>query len=508
MQVGTVIATGQDPNTAGFTFLAGPGVVVGKFVWLKVPQGRAFAVVTGIVRTNRYFMSPEIVRGFELGGSLAEALPAEQWECWLAQARFIGVEAGNGLDRVLAPPSPGEKVFAVEPERMAELLGCSEKGIELGVLRDHSIPLRLDMTRLFQRHLAILAMTGAGKSNCARVLVEELLSRPREWGRPAVVLVDVHGEYGGLGDHYPDRVRVIDACQARIGLRGVTAERLREFLPEMSGAQVRELKRALLKLKQRGRPFDLADVASEIESDEGPSRTSRQALLGWVQELEALGVFGKHDFPVWSEALAPGTALVFDLSRVVSLRKKQVLVAHMLWELFHARERRLVPPLVVFLEEAHLFAPSESAVSKRVIERIAREGRKFHFSLVVISQRPVRLSATLLSQIGTNIILRVTNPYDLDHLKRSAEALTAQMAEALTALPVGEALVLGEAVNHPVFVRIRRGRCAGGEAPGFERAALEFERSLELARELAAQRGGKDLGLERVSAAACRAAAR
>lgn len=480
MEIGTVIATSEDPDVFGFTFLAKREIKAGSFVGVGVPQGKAFAVITNIVRTNQYFASPEIVRGFELRGSLADVMPAQHWECWLAKARFVGVSSAEGFDRVLAPPSPGEKVFLVSADELSELLGLAPAGVEIGVLRTHPVPARLDLTRLFQKHVAILAMSGAGKSNCAQVLVEEILARKPDQGRPAVIVMDVHGEYGGLHEEFPSQAHVLDGRHVRIGLSTLSAERLREFVPEMSGAQMRELKRVLFKLKQTGRSFDLDDVLAEIERAEDLTRASKQALVGWIYDLKSLHVFDRFDFPFWPDVVVPGAALIVNLSRITSLRKKQILVTHALWELFRARERRHVPPVVVFLEEAHLFAPSENAISKRVIERIAREGRKFHFSLVVISQRPVRLSTTLLSQVGSNIIMRITNPYDLDHLRRSSEAITSQTADMISSLSVGEALVFGEAVNYPIFVRIRKKKGRKISGGHFEQAAIDFERSMNL----------------------------
>ena len=73
-----------------------------------------------------------------------------------------------------------------------------------------------------------------------------------------------------------------------------------------------------------------------------------------------------------------------------------------------------------------------------------------------MSQRPVQLSTTALSQCNTNIILRLTNPYDIDHIGESCEGIDKGMLGAITTLRVGEALVVGEAVNLPVFVRVRR----------------------------------------------------
>ena len=76
--------------------------------------------------------------------------------------------------------------------------------------------------------------------------------------------------------------------------------------------------------------------------------------------------------------------------------------------------------------------------------------------MCLISQRPVNLSTTALSQCNTHIILRVTNPNDLDHIQMSSEGIDARVAKSITSLKVGEAILVGEAVNSPVFVERTR----------------------------------------------------
>jgi hypothetical protein len=113
----------------------------------------------------------------------------------------------------------------------------------------------------------------------------------------------------------------------------------------------------------------------------------------------------------------------------------------------------------LFVEEAHQFCPQDVerslSISRNIIEQIAREGRKFNSCLVLISQRPINLSTTALSQCNTHIILRVTNPYDLDHIQKSSEGLTSDVINTIPGLKVGEAYVVGEAVNYPILLKIR-----------------------------------------------------
>jgi DNA helicase HerA-like ATPase len=115
----------------------------------------------------------------------------------------------------------------------------------------------------------------------------------------------------------------------------------------------------------------------------------------------------------------------------------------------------------LIVEEAHQFCPEAAhskALSKYIIETIAREGRKFMACLCLISQRPKKLSTTALSQTNSKLILNIKNPYDLKHLMDSSETITKDYADMISSLSVGEMLLMGNAVNYPIFVDIRERR--------------------------------------------------
>ncbi len=491
MELGTIVATEDGPSPSKFSFVVTEAqrkmpVRQGQFVEVETEEGRVIAFVTNLIKTNRYFMRAESVKEYERGGRpLAAIFPADRWEYLIAEAQALGVQAENGLERTTFPPSPGQKVHEARSEVLTRFLGLNpDDGVELGKLKHHELPVKLDLTRLLRKHVAVLAMSGAGKSVSTQVIIEELLGRLPERGRPAVVVVDVHGEYAGLAESFPDRVSVVKGRKLKIGVPNLNSYQFKGFMPDISGMQARELQRVLGELRAEMRagkgPFGLNEVISRIEGDGDIHRQLQQALLGWLFDLRSLGIFDRADCPSWESIVEPGKVVVIDLSDVVSLRKKQMFVAYAARRLFNARKRGRVPPFVLCLEEAHQFCPSgeskRTAISRSIIETLAREGRKFYASLILISQRPVRLSTTVLSQANTNIILRVTNPYDLEHIKQSSEAITSEVADMISSLPVGEALVVGEAVNHPIFVKVRQRRSReSAHGAGLEEAAREFE---------------------------------
>ncbi len=205
--------------------------------------------------------------------------------------------------------------------------------------------------------------------------------------------------------------------------------------------------------------YTLGDIIEYVRNDETISKNTREAMIGWLVNLEDTGLFGIEAVPDIANVIRPGKLTLIDLSDFISLKKKQIAVSHLVNELLRMRRRGTIPPFLLVLEEAHQFCPEsrhELALPKSRIETIAREGRKFHALLCLVSQRPVKLSTTVLSQCSNQAILRATNPYDLDHIGRSSEGIDRESLDAITTLEVGEALFVGETVGVPTFVKIRK----------------------------------------------------
>ena len=83
------------------------------------------------------------------------------------------------------------------------------------------------------------------------------------------------------------------------------------------------------------------------------------------------------------------------------------------------------------------------------MERIAKEGRKYGVGLAVVSQRPHEVSETVLSQCGTFICLRITNPSDQAYVASLVPESERGLVDILAGLGRGEAMALGEAVPLP-----------------------------------------------------------
>lgn len=164
-----------------------------------------------------------------------------------------------------------------------------------------------------------------------------------------------------------------------------------------------------------------------------------------------------------SDSSCPGIKVI-DFSEVPSdvLPVVTGTFARLLYDVqFWLREEKRTPFCLV-CDEAHLYLPvrdDAGAVEKQALatfERIAKEGRKYGVSLLVVSQRPADVSRTILSQCNNFLVLRLTNDSDQSVVKKLMPDSMAGLTEILPLLDTGEALLLGDAVLLPTRIRLDR----------------------------------------------------
>lgn len=492
--IGTIIVDeDHSPNPTQFSFvLTKPEdefrMQKGMFIVVPSEEGEVISVVNEVFKTNRYFSSPSAVRAYETSGkTLASIFPADRWEYIIAKAKPLGIITETGIQRLMYPVSPGETVYSPDKQTLTKFLGLqSAKGLNIGVIGQHELEVRLNLTRFLQKHAAILAISGAGKSYTVSVVIEELLLRQKEEGRVAIVLFDVHGEYKGMAadkSPFASSIEVFPAALIEFATNSLSGRQFAIYQPQMSSVQTRELSKITSKLykekTKQGITYTIEDILKELEKDDQINARSKEALIGWLYSLKGTRLFGQIENPNLEKILKPGKLIIFDLSEFTSLKLKQMIVSYILFRIFNLRKKQLVPPTTIILEEAHQFASEsklEMAIARPIIETIAREGRKFFTSLILVSQRPVKLSTTALSQCNTHIIMKILNPYDLDYIGKSSEGIDRATLGSITSLGVGEAVIVGNAVNHPISVKIRRRKTTTMETKNLEESAKSFDK--------------------------------
>lgn len=479
-EYGTIISTFDGPSTKKFSFVVKKNSVVrkGQFVQINISDGKLIGRVADIIKTNRYFLNPESVKNVETSGSrMPEAYPTWEWEYLIANVDVVGVFSDNKFENATVPVSPGEGVLEPETEVLEKFFGLDSEGLDIGNFPYHDLKIRLNPTKLLQKHLAILALSGAGKSFLASTIIEELLARSPERGQISTIIIDTHGEYTSFADDvkYANKVKVFPIEEIRIGLESLSPYQISRYT-NLSGPQTRELRKIMSGLK---RGASLTDLVNKIEEKEDMKEPTRDVLVSELDELRRTGLFGARDYPNLSLLAKQGDLAIIDLSGAINLKKKQIVVEYLARKLFNARRNSRIPPFLLILEEAHQYIPEkirrELALCKGILQTIAREGRKFNASLCLISQRPVQLSTTVLSQCNTNIILRVTNPYDLKHIGESSEGITKTVLDQISSLQVGTGLIVGEAVNFPLFIKIRNRKSKESDkGTKLEAAAIDY----------------------------------
>lgn len=113
-------------------------------------------------------------------------------------------------------------------------------------------------------------------------------------------------------------------------------------------------------------------------------------------------------------------------------------------------------PLLIVMEEAHAYLSSDrqNGAAGELARRIVKEGRKYGIGALVVSQRPSEVDETILSQCGTFITLRLSNPVDRAHVQGTVPDSLAGLMEMLPVLRTGEAIITGEAARLPMRIRV------------------------------------------------------
>lgn len=395
-----------------------------------------------------------------------------------ARVTVIGFRDADGNLRVPAAPLVnGSPLDMAEAPLIKTVLHLGRKadGAYIGLLRDHDIPVTLDINNIITRHTAILSRTGSGKSYLVGVLLEEMMKK-----RVAVVVVDPHGEHASVGQPNDNPVDLERADRFHVTPRGY-ARRLAVYTtspdanPEaeplffsdknldaediifmtdikMSPKQVSIIYQAMNAMRADGlTEWTLDDIARYVMAVRS---IAKHAVVSALHGLRLCGIFERPATRV-TDLVRPGQCTVVNMRG--STPEVQILVAYrLLRRLFAERRLEHVPPFLVVLEEAHNFAPQRGPVlSSRAVQAVASEGRKFGMGLCVVTQRPARIEKGVLGQCGTQAILKVTNPNDLSAIAGGIEGFIPGMEDTIQGLPVGSALMTGPDFPFPVVVDIR-----------------------------------------------------
>lgn len=133
------------------------------------------------------------------------------------------------------------------------------------------------------------------------------------------------------------------------------------------------------------------------------------------------------------------------------------IFAKMLFNFTKELPTRASIPFHLVLEEAHRYVQNDNDVyllGYNIFERIAKEGRKFGMIMNLISQRPVELSETVISQCINFLILKMTHPRDLEYIEKMLPNMSAEIIEKQKSLQPGTCVAFGKAFKIPMIVKM------------------------------------------------------
>ncbi len=406
-------------------------------------------------------------------------------------------------------PLIGASVHLIPTHRLGALLARKlQVGLELGRLSARpQLKVAFEPTTLFGRHLAILGQSGAGKSWTLTSLMQLVV---RSMPHAHLILLDLHGEYGWRGPDggrtgvFPEgTARYLDARELEIPYWLLTYAELMDLFVDRADpnatvqmAFLRETIYALRKQSNQHLGIDRLSVDSPVyfpieELYQRCKKANEEKLEFGKVKGPLFGAFddflvrflalyndGRYDFfmrPSRHKSSATLEGLlrdfvglgepkrqvtVIDLSPVpVELRPViSAQIGRLAYEFNYWNPRRHEFPILLICEEAHQYIPKESDLrfvgTRRAMERIAKEGRKYGVTLCIVSQRPTELSATVLSQCGNYLCLRISNADDQEYVRRLLPAGAKGLADKLASLRRGELLTLGDASPLPTRIQV------------------------------------------------------
>ncbi len=427
--------------------------------------------------------------GKQVLSQIAEIMIAGQTP--IARCEVLGEIKDTSLAPPIRPLPVGSKVIMPPRAFLENLLVKSmpEKRLLMGKILTHPefVPVYYNPDDL-ARHLFISATTGSGKSYTIGVIIEELIMLMERFSKEySIIIFDVHNEYGGILLPNDDEKQVTKLRQFGLDPRAFRENvlifdweynppRLSPiFTPDrlMFIYGMKEQRHALIlqRLVKEKKAVSLEELYSLVEVSD-IHHSTRQALLTRIKDLMESGLFS-DDYITPKHFVKPGFLTIFRLAGTpLGDFGIRFFVADILRQLYDKyRQREIAHKTILVIDEAHIFAPKVGKKDpvREIIERIAREGRKYGLWLILASQSPRDLSDVILMQCNSVLALRM-HKEDVSEFSRIF-GISKSIAETLTTFTPGKGYLKAPSLRFPVLVEIRP-KCSFDIKGSPERQAL------------------------------------
>jgi DNA helicase HerA-like ATPase len=446
-----------------FYFLARRAVSMGEYVTVNSPVGKILGLAEDSTTKSDLL---DRVSNFQTAVEAKKVAARNiRDKSYVAAVKVVGLLKDLRQGRVVLPslpPEPGSDVMEAEQWEIGEIfLGKEKPWIPIGsLLRNKEVKVSVNIDKVASKHLAILSVTGSGKSNLLALLAKQISAL-----HGTVILFDYHGEYSEVD------IPMVVHADAKINPRYVDSEKLADLIDVRENAEVQRtvLSNVFTDDVRNAKEFWDALLTS-IKILEGGNKQYKRAAAR-LQDIVRMAIRRMKSVidPDIGEVLDQLKVSRINILNMLEFTERQAnaAISYYLEEILEDRKRatrlknestqktRFPTPVICAIEEAHAFIPSEGESDTRYIaSKVAREGRKFGMSLIVVSQRPRRVDQDVLSQMGSFAIMKLTNPEDQNHIREASESISEDLLKNLPSLNLGEAILLGEWVNIPSVVKI------------------------------------------------------
>jgi DNA helicase HerA-like ATPase len=408
------------------------------------------------------------------------------------------------LSPLTYPVQPAARVINPPAIAIRRLLGASEDNVpklHVGTLLGRSdVDVSLAANKVVSRHLAILAMTGGGKTVAARRIILELIKH----GYP-IVIFDPHGDYLGFYENrsklppdtdvklfYPmmkvseENISVVSDLLAKMGRKMTEAQHdfFNKIVTETKVSDGTKASDYIRELIIRAENTAAKISRKDDDAEDSPKKFGvttvnavkrslsfvLSALMQMEQNNKVLCERLKDDYQFHEmpdpkrdpeDIVRRQQVSIFYLAGYDHMTQSTI-VSMVLDALFSHRAAltNRIPPFQTVIEEAHNFIPSrqegtDETPSLMTVRKVITEGRKFGTGLMIISQRPARLDETILTQCNSFLVLRLVNPKDKSFVRSVMENLSESDANILQTFGPGQGIVSGQAVRFPLLVKVQ-----------------------------------------------------
>jgi len=379
-------------------------------------------------------------------------------------------------------------------------------------------PCNADLNELLGKHTAIMGSTGSGKSGTVAAIIHAIIDRGNsasyESWHPQIIILDPHNEYGTA---FPTHTRLC-TDEASISLPywllnlDETVSLFVGKTEEAATSQANIIKNALLESRQEGAiviglpagdiyvdspiPYSLGNPngldifghrngtldeygfigAINKQRPKNNNQSSHESFNKVIRKIASLINDSRLSFMMqgWDEKSDPFSSVIEQLIggdssiRIVDLSGvpnevagvASSVIARTLFsfKLWQTQEERESSPVLLVCEEAHRYVPNRGEAqyeaAQDAIRRLAKEGRKYGIGLMLVSQRPSEVEATVLSQCNSWIIMRITNESDRSQVQSILPDSLSGLTKMLSSLRRREAIFTGQATLVPSRIMI------------------------------------------------------